>query len=786
MQHLLAVAIALSAVFALTGPDACAEGGVERQTGGEIMVQDQPLPATAFPLSAVQLLDGPFLEAQNRGAAYLLQLEPDRLLANFRSNAGLEPRAEHYGGWEQQGVSGHTLGHYLSACALGYASTRDDRFLERCRYIVAELAACQEAKGTGYVGAIPDGDRIWAEIAAGDIRTQGFDLNGGWVPWYTMHKLFAGLVDAYRLCGTAEAKDVAVKLADWACEVTKGLDDDQFQTMLVCEHGGINEALANVYAISGDPRHLALAQRFHHHAILDPLEEGRDELAGRHANTQIPKFVGCARLYELTGDPRYRAIAWNSWDRVANHHSYVTGGHSIDEHFGQPDRLNDRLGPTTAETCNVYNMLKLTHHVFRAEPDGAVGDFLERALYNHILASQEPEEGRVTYFLSLEQGGEKEYQRQFDAFTCCVGTGMENHVRYGESIYFHDADGIWVNLYIASELTWAEQGLALRQETRFPDEDTSQFTLALDAPKPLTLRFRVPHWTHPGVSIEVNGVPTPVVVERGFAVVSRTWEDGDRIAVRLPMRLRTEAMPDNPNRAAVLYGPIVLAGLVPADVAPEDWSPTLVTEGRPVHAWTAPADGPLTFETQGVGRPKDTTLIPFFRTHHQRYTVYWDFMTSSQWEQFRAELAAEAARLRELEARTIDFFQPGEMQPERDHAFEGENTAAGRHQGVGFRHAPDGWFSFTMAVSPDRPVDLVCTYWGSDVGLREFDILVDDEVVATESLNNPAPGDFVDIAYSLPRDLTAGKERVTVRLQAKPGNTAGGLFGCRTVLRTAE
>lgn len=743
-----------------------------------------PLKAQPFAPGHVRLLDGPFKDAMDRDAAYLLKLEPDRLLAGFREDAGLPPKAKRYGAWEAQGVAGHTLGHYLSACSKMYRATGNEQFRERVAYIVEELAACQDANGNGYVAAIPDGKRVFAELARGEIRSQGFDLNGCWVPWYTTHKVMAGLRDAYLCTANEKALTVYRKLADWALATTDALNDEQIQQMLRCEHGGMKEVAVDLSGITGEKKYLDLANRFTHRAVLDPLAGGQDQLNGLHANTQIPKLTGCARQYELTGEEYSRRAAEFFWKTVATNHTYVTGGNSDAEHFGPPGQLSKRLSPTTTETCNTYNMLKLTRHLFLWTAGPEYADYYERALFNHILASQEPETGAVTYYVPLLSGKQKTYQGQFDAFTCCVGTGMENHAQYADAIYFHDDASLYVNLFIASEVQWAAKGVALRQDTRFPEKDTSRLTIQCKKPVETSLRIRQPYWATSGIFMKVNGneVASPET-ESGYIVLKRTWNDGDSIEVRLPMTLRTEAMPDNPNRAAILYGPLVLAAALRKEEVPPAEVPVLVTEGKNVSEWLRPVPGtPLTFETTGVARPKDVQLIPFYKMHHQAHVVYWDFFTRAEWERKQAEYRAEQERIRELESRTLDFVQPGEMQPERDHAFEGEKTRCGAHLDRKWRDATDGGhFSFTMKVDPEHPVQLICTYWGSDTGGRTFDILVDGNKAATQTLDNPKPGEFVDVVYDIPKELTRTKKEVRVTFQAHPGMMAGGVFGCRIV-----
>ncbi len=748
----------------------------------------RPIPppkAVPFRLDQVRLLDGTFKEAQDIAVQYLLSLEPDRFLANFRKEAGLEPKAKHYGGWESQGVSGHNGGHYLSACAQAYAATGDKRFLERVTYMVSELAECQKANGDGYLAAIPNDKKIYAEVAAGDIRSAGFDLNGGWVPNYTMHKVFAGLRDAYRLCGHEPALLVERQLADWFERTHAKLTDEQMQQIMAAEFGGLNETFADLYADTGDARYLNLARRFHHKTIIDPLARGEDILPGKHANTQIPKLIGHARLYELTGKAEDRAAADFFWERVVNHHSYITGGHCDHEHFGEPGKLNDRLTDDTTETCNVYNMLKLTTHVFGWSPSEAKAAFYERALLNHIRGTQHPD-GRVIYNLTLRPGGTKSYQTLYDSFTCCVGTGMENHVRYGEGIYFHDDKGVWINLFIASELNWTEQGLKLRQETGWPFEQKTTISVVEGKKQRLALHLRYPQWAHQGFRIRLNGKALSNSEKPGsYVTLDRDWKAGDKLEVEFPMSLRTESMPDNPKRLGVFYGPVLLAGnLGPTDdpgAKAPDFVPVLVTEGKDPVDWLQPAKASrLSFKTHGVGKPREVALEPFFMIHDRRHTVYFDTFTALEWEQRQALLLAEREREAKLAARTIDELRIGEQQPEKDHDLKGENTSAGNFNGRKWRHAVDGgWFAFDLKIEPGRTNELVLTYWGGENGNRVFDVLLDTTKLGTQKLLMNEPGKFFEVTYTIPPTTVAGKSRVNIRLQAHPGAWAGGLYGVR-------
>ncbi len=754
----------------------------------------------AFDLADVTLLPSPFQAARDRDTAYLLSLEPDRFLHNFRTEAGLTPKAPIYGGWENSGVAGHILGHYLSALSMEYRATHNPRIKLRVDYIVDELALCQEKNGHGYVSAIPDGKAMFADVAAG----HGDGVHRGWVPWYTMHKVMAGLRDAYLYTGNAKAKDVLVKLSDWAVDTTRNLDDAQWQIMLEQEHGGMNEVLADVYALTGDPKYLTLSRKFYQKAVLYPLTRREDDLTGLHGNTQIPKLIGLARLYELTGDPKDKTAAEYFWGRVVHTRTYAIGANTDGEHFDAPGKLSLHLSPVTAETCNTYNMLKLTRHLFQWTPSAEYADFYERALYNHILASQDPKRGMMTYYVSLKPGHFKTYSSPTESFWCCVGTGMENHVKYGDSIYFHDAQSLYVNLFIPSVLKWHEKGLTVHQETRFPDSDTTRLTLTCAKPTTMVLKVRYPSWAH-GMTVSVNGQAQTISGKPGsYVSVHRLWKNGDRVDIILPMHLYTEPMPDDPTKVAILYGPLVLAGQLgdegihaPMPYATGDQGayfrvsdpqvPVLVTDGTALTSWLKPVVGsPLTFRTAGAGRPVDVTLKPFYSTYYGRYTVYWDTFTPELWQAHEAEYQAEQERKRALDARTVDEIHPGEQQSEVDHKLQSEksNTGPGPADGPNWRDAADGGgFSFDLKVQPDTPQDLVCTYWGSEVGNRIFDVSVDGTVVATQTLHENKPGQYFDVATPIPSELVAGKSKINVRFQAKPGAMAGGLFDCRVARR---
>jgi DUF1680 family protein len=598
-----------------------------------------------LPLADVRLLDGPFLEAQKRDEAYLLKLEPDRMLHNFRVNAGLEPKAPVYGGWESVQTwadiraHGHTLGHYLTAASLMYASTGHEEMKKRVDYIVEELKLCQDAGKTGLVCAFPDKTTQIDNAVAGR-RVVG-------VPWYTLHKIFAGLRDAHLFCGSAPALGVLVRLTDWAVDVTKDMTDEQFQRMLRVEHGGMNEVLADVYTFTHNEKHLALAEHFCHQAVLTPLAEGRDTLNGLHSNTQIPKFVGFERLYQLTGKPQYHAAAEFFWQTVTGTRSFATGGNGDNEHFFPIDQFARHLSSAkTMETCCSHNMLRLTRLLFAHDPTAAYGDYYEKALFNAILGSQDPDTGMMTYFQSTRPGYLKLYCTPFDSFWCCTGTGIENHAKYGDSIYFCGTPGgsqsgaLYVNLFIASTLNWKEKGVTLKQTTSFPESGKIRLEIEAAAPQRFALQIRHPSWA-PTASVSINGAAAESSRRPGsFMALKREWKTGDVVEVDVPMSLRLEPLPGTTDTAAVVYGPLVLVGALGHGVKPgadlhvnERTIGSVFNEPIEVPAFTGeladlpgkikPSGAPLTFQTDGVGRPDDVTLVPYYKMTHQHYNMYW-------------------------------------------------------------------------------------------------------------------------------------------------------------------
>ncbi len=781
-----------------------------------------PDAAQALPLSAVRLTGGPLKHSQDLNAKYLLALEPDRMMAGYRIRAGLEPKAKGYGGWDSvngKQLTGHIGGHYLSGVSLMYAATGDARFKERADYIVKELKEVQDKRGNGYLGALTDdkgvdGEAIFQRVAGGDIRSGGFDLNGMWSPWYTLHKTYAGLRDAYRFTGNRMALEVEIKYSEWAERLLSKMSDAQIQRMLNTEFGGMNEIFADLYVDTGDKRWLELSYKFEHHAFTEPLKRHQDRLAGQHGNTQVPKMIGSLARFGYVGDPGDGWAASFFWDRVVQHHSYATGGHGKDEYFGEPDKLDERVDGRTAETCNVYNMIKMSRKMFALRPDAAYADFQERALFNHILASQDPTDGWVCYMVPVGRGVQHEYERNMldGGFTCCTGSSMESHALHNHGIYYASSGKLWVNLFAPSTADWAAAGVKVAMETDFPEGETATLKFTTAGPKEFTVALRRPYWVGTNFSVKINGEavaaellaapreitgrragPMPATKIGSYVSLKRTWNNGDTISVLLPKTLRLEPIPDNPRRVALMWGPLVLAG----DLGPEpedgrrgrtqpDAVPVFVAAERPMAEWLKQvADRPGCFRTEGVGRERDVDFVPFYRLHRHTYAIYWDLFTPSEWDKRAAEVAAAREKQQKLEAATVGFVQPGEMQAERDANMQGEETSPDRLMGRAGRRGKK-WFSFDLPVDSAKPMALVVTYNSDEWQERTFEILVDGTRVGEQAIERRGPLRFFDVEYAIPGELVKDKAKVTVKFQSTKGNEVGCVFGIRMIRADAE
>jgi len=746
-------------------------------------------PVQLFPLTDVRLLESPFSEAVKANRQYLLAHDPDRLLAPFRREAGLEPKAQPYGNWESDGLDGHSAGHYLSALSLMMASGADPdgELRRRLDYMIDELAEIQKANGNGYLGGIPGSKDYWKRVAEGHVEL----MRNKWAPWYNLHKMYAGLRDAYLDGGNEKARDLLVGFGNWCEEVTSGLTDRQMQQMIGTEYGGMNEVLADIYAITGDKKYIELAKRFNHRAIFDPLENHEDRLTGLHANTQIPKIAGMERIAALVHDEKLHTGAEFFWETVTQNRSVAFGGNSVSEHFNNPKDFSGMIGHREGpESCNTYNMLRLTEALFTAEPKAAYADFYERALYNHILTSINPKRPGYVYFTPIRPDHYRVYSQPEQAFWCCVGTGMENPGRYGEFIYARAKDGVYVNLFIPSELSVPDDGMVLRQETTFPDEERTQLSLQLEKPTTFTLNIRHPAWVKADdFAVKVNGKSVDVE------------STGDKVNVELPMHTRVERLPDKSDWVAFLYGPIVLANpdgtenmdglfadsgrmahVAHGPMIPLDKVPALIGTEEELLAHIVPdtSAGPLNFRIKDViepAEPEGLPLIPFFRLHERRYQMYWELTTPEKIAARKEKLAAEERARAAREAATIDSVAVGEQQPEVEHDLKGEGMETGIHNGRRWRHG--NWIQYTLDPRGAEEVVLAVTYSGDDRG-REFDILVNGTVIATQRLTGEKPNHFIEKRYPIPSDIlqAAGNGRLTIQFAAKQ-RLAGGLYDVR-------
>lgn len=788
-----------------------------------------------FPLGDVTLLDGPLKKARNLNIRTLLQYDCDRLLAPYRKEAGLEPRAKTYPNWD--GLDGHVGGHYLTAMAMN-AATGNEECHHRMEYMISELQLCADANmknhpdwGKGYVGGMPNSERIWNNFKKGDFGV----YFGSWAPFYNLHKMYAGLRDAWVYCGNEQAKKLFLGFCDWAIDLTAGLSDAQMERMLDNEHGGMNEVLADAYAITKEPKYLFAATRFSHRRLLTPMSQRQDCLDNMHANTQVPKVVGFERISELanlypmkycwladngdkicgsTNFEPYHEAANFFWDIVTGERSLAFGGNSRREHFPSKeaciDFVNDIDGP---ETCNTNNMLKLTEDMHRRNPEARYADYYELATFNHILSSQHPEHGGYVYFTSARPRHYRNYSAPNEAMWCCVGTGMENHGKYGQFIYTHVGDALYVNLFVASELNWKEKGLTLKQETAFPYGETSKITVTKCANlksqnSNLKILVRYPGWVKPGqFSVKVNSKPVDIISgPSSYVTIDRQWKKGDVIEVTFPMHNSIKYLPNNPQYIALMHGPILLgmktgtedlAHLIADDSRfgqyaggkklPIDQAPILIAdEVEDIVNQITPIEGkPLHFmlETK-MENGISNELQPFFEIHDSRYMIYWLALSEKNYQGYLDDLAKKEQERQALEARTVDKVQPGEQQPETDHKMESDQSNRGNTNDVFFRDARNGhYFSYLMQTAGETDLTLHLTFWGQDEWRTcEFDIMVDDQLLC--SVNNThkwRTSQFKTEDYPIPSNLLKGKAQVRIKFVAKPGKQVGEIYGVRLI-----
>ena len=762
-----------------------------------------------FQLGDVKLLESPFKHARDLNIHTLLEYKVDRLLAPYRREAGLTPKDSSYTNWA--GLDGHIAGHYLSALAINTAGTNNTMCRKRMLYMISELKKCQDANtknhpawGIGYAGGVPNSAAIWSTFKKGNFK----DFHAAWVPWYNVHKMFAGLRDAWLYTGNEEAKNIFLKFCDWAINITSGLTDEQMQSMLNTEQGGMNEVLADAYQVTGNKKYLVAAKRFSHRMLLDPMSQGVDNLDNKHANTQIPKAIGFERIGELSHDPKYTKAGTFFWQTVTANRSLAFGGNSRREFFpdaaASMDFINDVEGP---ESCNSYNMLKLTEDLFRRHPLAKYMDYYERTMYNHILSTQNPETGGYVYFTPLRPESYRVYSAPNKAMWCCVGTGMENHGKYSELIYTHSGDSLFLNLFLASRLNWKDKGIILRQETKFPYEEKTRI-LVTNGSAQFSLMVRYPYWVSEGaIKIWVNGKPLFFKAHpSSYIAIKRRWKKGDKVEVLLPMHNHIESLPNVPRYIAIMHGPILLAaetgtqdlkGLIADDSRwgqipsgkkmPLDKDPILLedTLQNIDKDLTALKNEPLHFVFHNVRmiNPAKLVLEPFYQIYDARYIMYWMTLTRKGYQSYLDSIAKDEKERLELDKRTVDFVAPGEQQPEKDHQMLSDNSLSGIANDQFYRDASDsGFFSYHLATRNQTKLSLMVRYWGAEWGSRKFNIYIDDQkLISEDNTGRWNQSRFFDITYPIPESMLLGKDIITVRFQALEGNTAGGIYYVRLI-----
>jgi len=754
----------------------------------------------SFKLSDVALLNGLFKNAQQTDLKYILALNPDRLLAPYLREAGLKPKAESYGNWENTGLDGHMAGHYLSALSFMYASTRNELLKSRIRYMLSEIKRCQDANGNGYVSGIPGGKKMWTEIKIGNIRASSFSLNDKWVPLYNIHKIYSGLYDAYAVTGNLQAKEILIKLTNWCMDLVSNLSDKQVQEMLKSEHGGLNEVFANVYSITGNKNYLDLAKKFSDKTILAPLTKKTDALSGLHANTQIPKVIGYEQIGIVSNDTTMENAAAFFWSTVVNNRTVAIGGNSVREHFNPSNdfssMIESREGP---ETCNSYNMLKLTRQLFLSQPSSKYIDYYEQTLYNHILTSQNPKGGFV-YFTPIRPGHYRTYSAPQESFWCCVGSGLENHGKYGEMIYSHTDNSIFVNLFISSILNWKEKGISLTQQTDFPNRESTRLTFKVNKSIRFEVNFRKPSWIEDGeMKLYINGkIQKAKQNEFGYLSVSRVWKSGDVVEIKLPMHTKANYLPDGSDWVAFSRGPVVLAAeldtltepnlfadgsrmghIASGALLPLNEAPLIVGEKKTLAAGikSESLNKMVLNASQLVYQPKykKLKLIPFYNLSEKRYVIYWPYTNKENLPERVQKIEQYEAEKIKLENLTVDLINTGEQQPETDHSFKGEQTDNGTFRERHFRNGK-AWFSYQLKNKNLAAKKLSLTLYGKE-NSKAFSIFMNDKILKSVTLNGTNGSDFYTLDIQIPEELlTADME---LKFVAEPKSAIANIYEIR-------
>ncbi|SEL15434.1 hypothetical protein SAMN05428989_1566 [Pseudoxanthomonas sp. GM95] len=739
---------------------------------------------TALPLQDVRLKPSMFLDSLLVNRRYLFEIEPDRLLHNFLQYAGLPPKGEVYGGWEGDTIAGHTLGHYLSALSKLYAQTGDMQVKQRIDYIVAQLARAQDQDADGYLGGltrktdagkIEGGKVVFEDVRAGKVKGSAFNINGSWSPLYTVHKLFAGLLDANELADSPQALEVLTPLAAYLAGVFDALNHDQMQSLLDTEFGGLNESYIELGARTGNARWIAIGKRLRHDKIIDPTLAGKDDLPHHHANTQVPKFIGEARQFEVVGDADSAAAARFFWETVTNHYSYVIGGNADREYFQQPDTIAAFLTEQTCEHCNSYNMLKLTRHLYQWTPQARYFDYYERTLHNHTMAAQHPATGMFTYMTPMITGGERGFSDKFDSFWCCVGSGMEAHAQFGDSIYWQDGSALYVNLYIPSTLDWKQGELVLELDSGIPHNGQVRLQVTRAGAKaPQRLMLRIPAWCEGRYALTLNGRKTSAHMEGGYALLERRLKAGDVIELALETPLRLEHAAGDPDSVVVMRGPLALAADLGPVTTPYDApDPALVADVSPLSGFVAlPEPGRYLASTT---RPQALEFAPFYAQYDRRSALYFKRMDSKQWAQEAQRRTRDKAEHAALLASAVDMIQFGNEASEQAHKLTSDTSFGGAYRRQECRDVRGKGFVEFQMKSSDAPLALRLRFWGSDKG--RFNILINGQLAVEVKVERGQVIDFVDHDYPLPPALTREAQSLTFRFEPQHGDTAGPLFG---------
>jgi DUF1680 family protein len=735
------------------------------------------------------------------------------MLNGFLKKAGMSGRDKYPGSAQPVGTRPAMLAHYLSAASLMYAQTGDDRFKQRVDYIIKTLTDCYRKMAAADEASLflfnrHDLESLHA-LAGGRILLDGPDETGyPWGGmgnfWYGIHKWLAGFRDAYLYCDNDASLKLLKQQGDQICELTAGINPDLFDDMLDIEHGGMNEVLADLYALTGEKKYMAASLKFNHQKVILNTALNQDEFFGRHVNMQVPTFVGTAEQYLFTGNTVSEAASVHFFNLMRAHYVSAIGGMGRYERYLPADQETEALGFTSDETCVTYNMLKLAKRGFQLFGDARYMDYYEKALYNDILASQDPVSGGVTYYMSLMPGGFKSYSDGFNlgGVWCCVGTGMENHAKYGSAVYFHNEKGLLTSLYIPSSLNWQQKGLSIKMNTDFPDKDLVDFTIIRNASFKGDLLFRVPSWAK-SIQVEINGrlQNKPENAKAGGVLrMKGSWKAGDHISIRFRQTFEIHYSHNDSNMVYFTKGPIVYAAELDKDKMPgsdlvktalqyQDWVtpqndvPVLKALKGTLSAWLRPSPSrPGAYEIRNGGRVI-ASLYPFYKIHHQRYSVYLKYFPASELQRRKANVA--------------DEVQVNSRSSEEEHHVQGVNDTLtvfkdNRHFWENNRYirtaGAGGSFSYQMkTLSGARQQFLSVQYWGASEN-TDFDILVNGRVIAAEQIGNAHPLCYFSKNYVIPTGIFRPGEEVRVAFRVRKEQnkeaTVGGVVALRIGTRS--